>query len=276
MAAPMVSGGIALLLEQFHTLFDLDLDLNAPFPALIRGILIHTARDLIRPITAFLADSRIAFNPDTHNAPTVYGAGPDFATGFGLIDLEKAMALIEQHTETPTWIEGTIGPNEMIEIPLVVHQEGPLKVTLVWDDIEGSILTPAWENKLVYNLDLQIRDEAGNLYGPWVLKPPPLKPGYEDGIDDLAVGQIEPAIRCKYEFVQQQWIDLKTNQPPLESIEDLEYPRLNQGCLDELNPQEQVLIDSPSPQKYWIQIKSKWTEVHQHKWSVIWSQECSP
>ena len=44
MAAPMVSGGVALLLEQFKTLFDLNLDLNAPLPALIRGLLIHTAR----------------------------------------------------------------------------------------------------------------------------------------------------------------------------------------------------------------------------------------
>ena len=55
-----------------------------------------------------------------------------------------------------------------------MSDQGPLTVTLAWDDPPGSIMTPSWEGKLIHDLDLAIVSPIGQAHGPWVLAPPPL------------------------------------------------------------------------------------------------------
>jgi len=71
MAAPVVSGGMALLAEEYRNLFAG----TDPLPATLRALLIHTCKDL--------DDETSYFNP-----------GPDYASGYGRMQLREAVDLL--------------------------------------------------------------------------------------------------------------------------------------------------------------------------------------
>ena len=150
MASPAAAGVGAIALSQLVDQYDYDLEDTPPSPALIRGLLIHTARDLVRS----LPPPRARPSPDTQ-IPVMYARGPDFATGYGVVDAHAMSRLISAGVEHPRWYAGEVEPEEVLTFNVTVRDTGsPFKVTLACDDPPGSTLTPPWESKLIHDLDL--------------------------------------------------------------------------------------------------------------------------
>ena len=274
MASPAAAGVGALALEQLTTEHEYHLEQAAPSPALLRGLMTHTARDLVRPVPP----PRASPSPDTGMAP-LYFAGPDFTTGFGLVDAEALSHLIHIGVDHPRWIDDEVNAGEVRRYELQVTDQGPLKVTLVWDDPPGSLMTPPWEVKLVHDLDLALVDENGKAYGPWVLTPPPLNVDqYMTGVDNLSLSDINPARRCFTDRLDDLWGEEQATQEQdaqAESTSELTWvPRGNQACLDHLNPIEEVMIPTPAAGRYTLLVRGAKEGGGRQTFSLIWSQAC--
>lgn len=141
MAAPVVSGTIALMWEEFRKGLGTKYQL-VPLPSTFKAILIHTADD-------------------------VNAVGPDFRTGYGRINVKAAIDTIRCEALNTKIIENEISMKEVenysLNVPL---QTAELKVTLVWDDEPG---TPYYTKELVNDLDLTLTDPCATLHYPWVL-----------------------------------------------------------------------------------------------------------
>ncbi len=142
MAAPAVSGATALLIEDYRRLYR---D-QTPLPALVKGLLVHTAEDL-------------------NDATDWFQPGPDYASGYGRA---RARAAVDQ-LRGGGWLLGRVTPDQSAVYTLTVPPGAPeVKLTLVWDDV------PALQNAartLVNDLDLVVFDPAGTRHYPWTLDP---------------------------------------------------------------------------------------------------------
>ncbi|MBE7501406.1 MAG: DUF11 domain-containing protein [Verrucomicrobiales bacterium] len=142
MAAPAVSGAVALLIEDYRQRFEG----QTPLPATVKGLLIHTAADL--------TDAAQGFHP-----------GPDYASGYGRVQVRDAV----DHLRGGGWLVGQVTHGTGVSYPLDVPADtANVKVTLVWDDV------PAAENAaraLVNDLDLVVTDPDGTRHFPWTLDP---------------------------------------------------------------------------------------------------------
>ena len=142
MAAPAVSGAIALLTEDYHRLFN-GLD---PMPAAVKALLLHTAEDL--------NDGSVWLTP-----------GPDYASGYGRLQVKAAV----DQLRSGGLLLGQIGNGTTNFYGLPVPADATqVKITLVWDDAPGA------ENAtvaLVNDLDLVVFDSQGQRRYPWTLDP---------------------------------------------------------------------------------------------------------
>lgn len=131
-AAPQVSGAIALMQQQAKCTFD-----NVPLlPSTTKAVLIHTATD-------------------------VNTTGPDYRTGYGLLNVTGAVDAViyrkfrenslSSITETDKWNF------------TIVSGEPQAKVTLAWDDVAGQ--------GLKNDLDLTLISPTGTHYHSWYLNP---------------------------------------------------------------------------------------------------------
>ena len=148
-AAAATSGAIALLLEDYY-----DFNLHWPLSSTIKALLIHSALDL---------------NDSTNNWAN---KGPDFASGYGLLRIQDAIAsrLTHGFIEQRIWYRQTsvIWPQQMhyrFDVPAGTPN---VKATLVWDDEPG---TENASHALVSDLDLILRDPDGGIHYPWTLDP---------------------------------------------------------------------------------------------------------
>jgi hypothetical protein len=186
MASPAATGNVALVFEKYRDVFGVDLDVNPPLPSTIKAILVQTATDLVDAGSG-------PNNPDT-GVPVFYHEGPDYATGYGLINAEAATDLIAARTVREMRAQALQQRHLVLLVPGGLPE---LKVTLAWDDLPGN---PAESNevpKLVNDLDLELRDPSGTRHYPWIIPPPPHEPfdGSLTGIDPMTPGDIVPAIR---------------------------------------------------------------------------------
>jgi len=178
MASPCVAGVIALMLEAFwDTCGD---DSPRPLFSTMKAILVQTAQDLIQPANV----------PGEPNCPDFVGAnaqppflhaGPDWATGYGLINAEEAVSMIRNES---LFLEDAIEDiGDIDEFSIYVPAGTPeLEVTLVWDDYPGDTTTPNTSSKLVNDLNLRlIEPNGGTEHQPWVLSP--LDPADDGDID---------------------------------------------------------------------------------------------
>jgi subtilisin family serine protease len=188
MAAPVVSGTIALMMEQYEITYKVAPDLN---PSTYKAILVHTAKDMVK--TEEYA-SREFDNPDTTDA-VLYHAGPDYATGFGLIDADAA---VDKIAESGQWKEETINSTGSSQTWCIDVLEGTdeIKVVIAWDDEPGSTISAEDTAKLVNDLDVKLIDPDGNTHYPWTLDPLPLTANPGDGaLDPIQPGDVDPAYR---------------------------------------------------------------------------------
>ncbi|HKI01015.1 MAG TPA: S8 family serine peptidase [Thermoanaerobaculia bacterium] len=153
MAAPAVSGTLALLLEDWRLHGHAPLFPFAnprPLPALFKAMVIHTAKDL---------------GVD----------GPDYRFGYGavdakaLIDLQRAGGTIGSGARI-SWGTGSVATGQSnisyLDVPAGV---GELKATLAWDDPAAAAFAAT---ALVNDLDLEvIGPDLTTVYHPWVLDP---------------------------------------------------------------------------------------------------------
>jgi subtilase family protein len=140
LAAPSVSGTMALLLEDWRNTHEAD-----PLPSTLKGILIHTATDLGT-------------------------AGPDYAYGYGLIDAKKSVDLIRADTLDELIVEDRIlqqGERHVYTLDVAAGQD-ELNVTLLWDDYPGD---PLAGHALVNDLDLVVLGPDGRRHYPWTVNP---------------------------------------------------------------------------------------------------------
>ncbi|MEM6257266.1 MAG: S8 family serine peptidase, partial [Planctomycetota bacterium] len=154
MASPNAAGTAALLLEHWRN----ENGGYTPDSATQKGLLMHTATNA-----------------------TAYGFGPDYATGYGLINAAEAAGHITESTSTPWAIrerhawEDTLQDGDTLTIDLIGTGD-PFKASLSWLDPAATYdfinYTPNDRTpKLVNDLDIWVTDEYGNTFYPWALDP---------------------------------------------------------------------------------------------------------
>ncbi len=139
-AAPAVSGIIALLHDAYNATHNRSL---SP-PASVKALLAHTAKDL-------------------------NNTGPDYATGYGLVNASEALRLIKADTGTERYIaiDNVTLQGGSVEYRVnVPNNTAFLKITLAWDDWPASLLAG---RQLVNDLDLVVENSTGSRFYPWML-----------------------------------------------------------------------------------------------------------
>jgi len=137
MAAPAVSGAVALMMEDYRQ--QASAGAPDPSPAMIKAVLVQTALDLWHP-------------------------GPDYRYGFGLVRADLAV----DHLRSDNGVEGAVDQGVVWEAPLMVEPgTSQLVATLAWTDPPG---TPNVTDALVNDLDMVIVGPDGEFF-PWTLNP---------------------------------------------------------------------------------------------------------
>lgn len=137
-ATPQVAGAIVLLLEQNRRLYS-----REPLPSTYKTLLIHTAQDL-------------------------ESAGPDFRSGYGILNVTSAVDAILDSQVKSQIIERTLNNLQNRTYFMNVSLPGRVKATLVWDDRPGTLNAG---RQLVNNLDLVVFSPSGQRMYPWTLDP---------------------------------------------------------------------------------------------------------
>lgn len=148
MASANVAGSL-LLLQELYTQRHPNQFMRS---ATLRGVAIHTA--------------------DRPNLP----AGPTYALGWGLLNLEAAARVILNTDGGHFLAEGTLPQGQSITRQLVAQGHEPLVVTVCWTDPEAPATSVSASNvnnripKLVNDLDLRVSDGQMKAF-PFVLAP---------------------------------------------------------------------------------------------------------
>lgn len=146
MATASVSGAVALLNE----LYEWARPGQALRASTLKALLLHTADDLGPP-------------------------GPDYQTGWGLLNAEAAAKLLQHHLSfptTPVIVEDEV-TEEVTERSYILSWNGnaPLRLTLVWMDLPGEVVESD-DNRvphLVHDLDLVVVGPEGEEHLPFVM-----------------------------------------------------------------------------------------------------------
>ena len=155
MSSPNATGSLFLLQEYYSKLK------NGAFlrSATLKGLAIHTADEA-------------GFSP-----------GPDYQFGWGLLDVEKAAAVItaavpsnNAATSPHQLYENVLANGQTYTLTVVASGKGGLSATICWTDVKGNVdLVNILNNRtknLVNDLDIRITKGSGALlrtYYPWTL-----------------------------------------------------------------------------------------------------------
>ena len=164
-AAAEVSGAAVALHEQYARMFP---DSDSMPPALAKGLLIHTARDMTDTNTARW-NGRLGVHETAHTA-----VGPDYTTGWGFMDLGAAFNALVNFA----WRANTVAAGRQNDFTIrSVAPGAEVRVTLIWDDPPGSA---GISRTLINDLDLRVTNLAtGEVTFPFVLIP--LDPSFPAG-----------------------------------------------------------------------------------------------
>jgi hypothetical protein len=150
MAAPGVTGAIALLIQDWRQQGHGD-EKEQPLPALVRALVVHSARDL---------------------GPK----GPDYLYGYGALDAEQLIALERAddgklgNGNGPQWGSDSLTkPADVRTFQILVGADLPsLRATLAWDDPAAS---PFANPTLVNDLTLELISPSNQVFQSWRLDP---------------------------------------------------------------------------------------------------------
>lgn len=134
MATPATTGSLALLQEYYRTLYG-----NFMKAATLKSLAIHTADDIATK-------------------------GPDYLSGWGSLNVEKAANVITQKGRAQALLnESTLKQGEIQELNFSHNGQNALRVTIGWTDPAASIgLSTPDDNtpKLINDLDIKIIDNT--------------------------------------------------------------------------------------------------------------------
>lgn len=191
MATPVVAGTLALLIERYKQ--DKQFYKKNPSAALMKAFLIHGAKDLGEK-------------------------GPDYQTGWGLLDAKASLeALEKKHT---FWVELEFQkPNQTKTILVSVNKPmDKLKATIVWVDPSAN---PSGVFALVHNFDAKFVSSSGQQHFPWVkdgshpTHPATKQPNKVDNIEQVVVekpaGEYQLEIKSPDSLLNQQKVAVVIN-----------------------------------------------------------------
>ena len=238
MAAPFVTGVVALMYQKFKQKTGISLNEYSMRNSTTKALLIHSAIDMI----GSSCDSCI--NKDI-NDRTPYLKGPDFATGWGRMNAKAALDLIDDYdasSKTFARFREFSMYNGMQKRWLVDVSPGrnSLRTTIVWDDAPGMSSKELYDKvKLVNDIDLYLISPSGRIYFPWRLDTLPNRNVDEDG--HLAISN-----RLEFRTSGKENITIAdANKPAYRHCVSLYYPI--ESCFDRLNNVEVVDVDNPEP-----------------------------
>jgi hypothetical protein len=133
-ASPVAAGASAMLYQAYKAHHQNEL----PSSSLIKAVLLNTATDLGRP-------------------------GPDYDYGWGRMNVDKALEVIENQQHLSGAVSQASMHNFDISVPANTSE---LKVMVYWLDAAGS---PLASKALVNDLDMEIEASNGTIYRPWML-----------------------------------------------------------------------------------------------------------
>ena len=192
MASPVVAGITALMLEGWQTTYldpsGTNIDQAAPAPSTLRALAIQSSTDIVNNNvrTGTLADIDSDSN-STNNGGVADGtgsaaatAGPDYATGWGLVDAGVAVDIVldardEHGVPVPNRIiQDNLQHLDVVEYEFAVDADmitagEDVRVTLAWDDVAAALQNPLAGAALVNDLDLVLVDPNGTAHYPWQL-----------------------------------------------------------------------------------------------------------
>lgn len=149
MSGPMVSGSIGILQEHQKNLHPG----RRLLASTIKALIIHGAND------------------------TISGApGPDYRYGWGLMNTRRSAEIMSANAinDGAIIMESSLFDGESIGFDLVATGSEPLRATLVWTDVPGTVpqaaLNPP-DLALVNDLDMRILDSNANTFYPYILNP---------------------------------------------------------------------------------------------------------
>lgn len=147
MASPAAAGSLFLLQEHYSKLH------AGAFmrSATLKGLAIHTTNEA---------------------GPS---PGPDYQFGWGLLNMQKAAAVITANNTTDLVQENVLNNGGTFSLPVIASGNGTLSATICWTDVKATVEpeTTALNNKakkLVNDLDIVIKKGA-TVYQPWILNP---------------------------------------------------------------------------------------------------------
>ncbi|MFO7634141.1 MAG: S8 family serine peptidase, partial [Caldilinea sp.] len=181
MASPSVAGVVALMTEQYQSTFP---SAGRATPSTLKAILVQTARDLVhRPGQAGFAE--YGWNDPDTGQPVIFHEGPDWSTGYGVVDAQAAVAAVR----AGNFIEDTVSPANQVDTYTFNVPPGrtEIKFTLAWDDEAGDPTLAITAAQLVNDLDLEVVDPNGVLWRPWVLPALPQSNNLLGGVADPIV-----------------------------------------------------------------------------------------
>ncbi len=146
MATPNISGSLVLLQQHYN-----ELNGNFMTSATLRGLALHTA-------------------DEAGSTP-----GPDYRFGWGLMNTERAAAVITNNNVSSLIIEENLLENEVYTFTVQADGVNPLMASITWTDPAGNLLpinqvdlsTPS----LVNDLDIRVSQDGGDTFFPWKLNP---------------------------------------------------------------------------------------------------------
>jgi len=147
-ATASVSGVLAQILQHYRTLYGTN---REPLASTLKGLLLHTATDIV-------------------------AQGPDYQSGWGLVNASDAASLLTANTNFgshPHLKEVWLDNGGSIEFPITVSNVTALKLTACWTDPVGNYFSGLDKTNLalVNDLDLRVYSPDGTTNFPWILNP---------------------------------------------------------------------------------------------------------
>jgi len=171
-AAPGISGVLAELNQAYRE----KNNGQAPPSALLKACLLNSANDLATP-------------------------GPDFITGWGLVNALRAYNILDSKQYLTNSIFQSEQNTSSINIPAGTKR---LNVMLYWAEKPAAVMS---SKALINDLDLNLKDEIGKLYLPWILDPTPVsdslsKPATKgiDHLNNMEQVSIDKPVAGKYDI----------------------------------------------------------------------------
>ena len=158
MSSPQAAGSLFLIQQLYNRLNKNTFMLSSTLKALT----IHTALDMETP-------------------------GPDYKTGWGLIQLDKAAEVVQNKGASHLLTESTLNQSKTKTYTFVSSGNGPLKATIAWTDPESSTSSQLNDRtpRLINDLDIRLTS-GSSTYLPFTLNPasPEALPVAADNIRD--------------------------------------------------------------------------------------------